>query len=68
VVALANERAGYMRAGKPERALAVDAELQHHGWAVDANGELCRPKPVERVVVEKRPEVASRRAPREKRA
>lgn len=68
VVALVTERAGYMRASKPEKALAVDAELERLGWAVDANGSLVKyaPKAASKSAAkpaEKRPESA----PREKR-
>ena len=40
VRALAAERAGYLRGGKPERIAPVDEELAREGWCVDGDGDV----------------------------
>lgn len=39
-VALASERAGYVRAGRFDRVIPVDAELARVGWCVAESGDL----------------------------
>ena len=42
VVALVNERAGYLRGCRADRVALVDAELARLDWCVNGEGELVR--------------------------
>lgn len=48
VVALAEERAAYLKSGKADRILPVDEQLALRGWCVDTDGNLVRVDPERR--------------------
>lgn len=60
VVALADERATYIRAGRHDRIMMLDEQLAVRGWCVDNEGRLVRLK---ETMIKKAPENMADKVP-----